>query len=463
MASDPTTNTQSQTGNSAPSSSTVMAFVCYVTSETTTFLGHTFGGSHSQVNPQASLSQCPLSQAQCEQFLGFLKSYMDPGPSASAQNAQNSHQVASILATPSIPHSQPFNSASSSSNFSDWPRLPSVIQKIRVQPYLSITHFPNHQAWTSSLQNIPSAGGYAIGRLHRTLLPAYAGSASYLASPLLPVFVRAPLEKRKSASPSSLIWGSFGILFGVLIAPIGRVKLLIQCQDEMIKSDKDGYWKWLLGSLAVGNFAYLATQFVVYPLDYAQTRLANDIKTSNKIEERQFKGLIDVYKKTIRSDGIAGPYRGFAISCCKNLLSNGVYFGIHVIFMLLRLRSQEDFLASSVMAAGVTVFQETATYPLDTVNRRMMMTSGEVVKYQSSMHAFAEIIRNEGVKSLYKGGGACILETLTVAAILTVSYYLYTKKSNSAADGVSAKRNGSAGGGQSASILTIKWTYGKKD
>nr|POF11090.1 hypothetical protein CFP56_61343 [Quercus suber] len=35
MASDPTTNTQSQTGNSAPSSSTVMAFVCYVTSETT--------------------------------------------------------------------------------------------------------------------------------------------------------------------------------------------------------------------------------------------------------------------------------------------------------------------------------------------------------------------------------------------------------------------------------------------
>ena len=25
------------------------------------FLGHAFGGSHSQVSPQASLSQCPLS------------------------------------------------------------------------------------------------------------------------------------------------------------------------------------------------------------------------------------------------------------------------------------------------------------------------------------------------------------------------------------------------------------------
>ena len=117
-------------------------------------------------------------------------------------------------------------------------QLPSVIQKIRVQPYLSIMQFPNHQAWTSSLQNLPSAGGYATDRLHKTLLPAYAGSASYLASPLLTVFVGAPLEKHKSASPSHLFWGTFHVLFGVATAPIGRVKLLIQCQDEMIKSSR---------------------------------------------------------------------------------------------------------------------------------------------------------------------------------------------------------------------------------
>ena len=114
------------------------------------------------------------------------------------------------------------------------------------------------------------------------------------------------------------------------------------------------------------------------------------------------------------------------------------------------------------MAVGVAVCQKMAAYPLDTVNRRMMMTSGEVVKYQSSMHAFAEIIRNEGVKSLYKGGGACILEKITLSVILTVFFtrlhdYLSTKKSNS------AKRNGPAGGGQSASTLTIKWSSGKMD
>ena len=60
----------------------------------------------------------------------------------------------------------------------------------------------------------------------------------------------------------------------------------------------------------------------------------------------------------------------------------------------------------------------------------------------------------------------CSLKTKTLAAILTVFgrrmwNYFSTKKSNSAADGVSAKRNGSAGGGESASTLVIKLTYGK--
>ena len=75
-------------------------------------LGHAFGGSHSQVSPQASLSQCPLSQAQCEQFLNFLKTYMAPG---SSNSAQTGHQVASVMATTSsIPQPSPSTSTSPS-------------------------------------------------------------------------------------------------------------------------------------------------------------------------------------------------------------------------------------------------------------------------------------------------------------------------------------------------------------
>ncbi|CAM8955174.1 unnamed protein product [Rhodiola kirilowii] len=45
--------------------------------------------------------------------------------------------------------------------------------------------------------------------------------------------------------------------------------------------------------------------------------LANDAKAAKKGGERPFNGLVDVYRKTLQSDGVAGAglYRGFNISC----------------------------------------------------------------------------------------------------------------------------------------------------
>jgi len=48
----------------------------------------------------------------------------------------------------------------------------------------------------------------------------------------------------------------------------------------------------------------------------------------------------------------------------------------------------------------------------------MMMTSGEAVKYKSSAHAFAEIVKKEGTKSLFKGAGANILRAVAGAGVL---------------------------------------------
>lgn len=47
-----------------------------------------------------------------------------------------------------------------------------------------------------------------------------------------------------------------------------------------------------------------------------------------------------------------------------------------------------------------------------------MMTSGEAVKYSSSLDAFKQIIKNEGTKSLFKGAGANILRAVAGAGVL---------------------------------------------
>lgn len=95
------------------------------------------------------------------------------------------------------------------------------------------------------------------------------------------------------------------------------------------QKDRDGYWKWFAGNLASGGAAGASSLLFVYSLDYARTRLANDAKAAKKGGQRQFDGLIDVYKKTIKSDGLTGLYRGFNISCVGIIVYRGLYFGMY--------------------------------------------------------------------------------------------------------------------------------------
>jgi solute carrier family 25 (adenine nucleotide translocator) protein 4/5/6/31 len=262
-------------------------------------------------------------------------------------------------------------------------------------------------------------------------------------------------------------------------APIERIKLLIQNQDEMLKvgrldkpykgiadcfarviktegivalwrgnlanvlryfptqalnfafkdyfkrmfgysKEKDGYAKWFVGNLASGGAAGACSLLFVYSLDYARTRLANDNKNSKKGGERQFNGLIDVYRKTLATDGIAGLYRGFNISCAGIIVYRGLYFGLFDSIKPIALTGamKDNFFASFLLGWAITIVAGLASYPIDTIRRRMMMTSGEAVKYTSSLQAFNVIVKAEGWKSLFKGAGANILRGIAGAGVL---------------------------------------------
>lgn len=78
-----------------------------------------------------------------------------------------------------------------------------------------------------------------------------------------------------------------------------------------------------------------------------------------------------------------------------------------------------DF-AGHVVNAALAIL---GSYPCFTVARRTMMRSGEAVKYKGPTDAFMQIIRNEGVQSLYKGLGAHVLSI----ASLYCAYEAYGK------------------------------------
>jgi solute carrier family 25 (adenine nucleotide translocator) protein 4/5/6/31 len=257
-------------------------------------------------------------------------------------------------------------------------------------------------------------------------------------------------------------------------APIERVKLLVQNQDEMIKQGRlaepykgvvdcvqktlrtEGVIPFWRGNLAnvlryfptqALNFAFKDTikatfkvakdapQYVkfgtniasgglagslsltlVYSLDFARTRLANDAK--GKGGERQFNGLIDVYAKTLKTDGIQGLYRGFTISCVGIFIYRGMYFGLYDSLKPILLGADASVLMSFLLGWGVTIFSGLMSYPIDTVRRRMMMTSGSGVKYKGSIDCAVQVIKNEGFMSLMKGAGANILRGVAGAGVL---------------------------------------------
>jgi len=185
------------------------------------------------------------------------------------------------------------------------------------------------------------------------------------------------------------------------------------------KKDKDGYAMWFVGNMISGGLAGAMSLLFVYSLDYARTRLANDNKNAAKGGSRQFNGLIDVYKKTVATDGVAGLYRGFVISCVGIIVYRGFYFGLYdSLKPLLSEELQQNFMATFALGYGVTVLAGLASYPVDTIRRRMMMTSGGGVHYKGSVDCAVQILKNEGFASFFKGAGANILRGIAGAGVL---------------------------------------------
>ncbi|CAN1840002.1 ADP,ATP carrier protein ER-ANT1 [Linum perenne] len=184
--------------------------------------------------------------------------------------------------------------------------------------------------------------------------------------------------------------------------------------------EKDGYAKWFIGNVASGSAAGATTSLFLYHLDYARTRLGTDSRECRINDRRQFKGLLDVYRKTWSSDGIVGLYRGFGVSIIGITLYRGMYFGIYdTVKPILLVGSLEgNFLASFFLGWSITTVSGVCAYPFDTVRRRMMLTSGQPNKYRNAVHALREIVRVEGFAALFRGVTANMLLGVAGAGVL---------------------------------------------
>merc|ERR1719335_2114686 len=126
--------------------------------------------------------------------------------------------------------------------------------------------------------------------------------------------------------------------------------------------------------MASGGMAVAGSLTIVYPLDYARTRLASDVGSGKKT----FNGLADCLKKTASGPGgffslYAGfgvslmgiiPYRGFQLGAFDTLVGLNPYKNDKGVLGLVTTFAS----AQTAIIAGAGI-----SYPFDTVRRRLQM------------------------------------------------------------------------------------------
>jgi len=184
------------------------------------------------------------------------------------------------------------------------------------------------------------------------------------------------------------------------------------------------FWQFFAVNLASGGAAGAGSLTIVYPLDYARTRLASDVGSGKKT----FNGLGDCIVKTAKGPkGVMGLYNGFGVSVAGIIAYRGVQFGTFDTIMGLNPYKDDLGLMGMVSTFGsaqtAVLASALVTYPFDTVRRRLQMESEKAVEdrmYKGTAHCVKVISAKEGVGALYKGFVANALRTVGAALVLVL-------------------------------------------
>lgn len=276
------------------------------------------------------------------------------------------------------------------------------------------------------------------------------------------------VKKSKAAQLGSdlLIGGSVGAVSKTIMAPVERIKLLMQTQDSnpevlsgkvkkytgisdcfnRVRSEqgmkafwrgnlvnclryapqqgsalafndaindlfpkydsKKQFWKSLGSKLFSGGLAGAIANTICYPFDFARTRLASDLGTG----KAQFNGIWDCISTTVKSQGIRGLYTGWSVTVVGAFIYRAGQLGCFKQIQDMNPWKNDKGTKGGVSAFVAVTFARTVVmpfnYPFDTVRRRMMLQSEKPVAerlYKGSLDCFFKVLKGEGAKGMYKG------------------------------------------------------------
>lgn len=185
-----------------------------------------------------------------------------------------------------------------------------------------------------------------------------------------------------------------------------------------------------VSAIAIGGIAGMAAAAATYPLDYVRGRL-----TVMNSRNEPYSGTVDGLRKSLRQEGVMSLYRGLTPTLLGVFPYVGLSFSMYEMLRPLLPRRNDgsgrptvgSAIGGGALASAVGQF---AAYPLDTVRRRMQVSGfalgpdGTVAgRGGTSMRvAFGDVVRNEGIRGLFRGLAPNLLKVAPASAVSFLCY-----------------------------------------
>jgi len=203
----------------------------------------------------------------------------------------------------------------------------------------------------------------------------------------------------------------------IKFATYDTYKKLAFPEGEMAYTGRDQF----LRKMMCGGLSGMSTLLPLYPMDLARTRLTADVATI-----RHYNGLIDCLVKTRQAEGFLGLYKGLFISLAGIVpylaISLSLYDSMKS-WAKSRGFGQSPIL-NFTMGSFAAVVGQTVSYPLDTVRRHLQVSGalGQKSRYSGTRNCVEKIYKSAGWRGFYRGVIANGIRTAPQTGIEFASY-----------------------------------------
>jgi hypothetical protein len=122
-----------------------------------------------------------------------------------------------------------------------------------------------------------------------------------------------------------------------------------------------------------------SAQIILYPIGYVHHRLCCDVKSAS--QDYEFKGPMDVIRRTYEQEGVSGFYSGVVPFVLCNIAYRFAFEYGQQLFLA------SDASTRGYMIAGgcALVIAGVLTYPLDLVRRRVILNPLSVLQFSRAL------------------------------------------------------------------------------